>query len=153
MICRLTRRGKTKFATLKWYNWCQQIIQSQTCYPLNSQLPSHPQKSVIICELLLHPHPPSGWVSACDILINVIQSIIFAQVSVMAFMVIVIIRWGSLPYSDHELVTKTFGRDTLNCVWNPVIYPLCPSVCTSKFCYISSTSQPQTSCLRNRWKN
>ena len=30
----LTRRGKTKFATVKWYNLCQQIIQSQTCYPL-----------------------------------------------------------------------------------------------------------------------
>ena len=30
----LTRRGKTKFATIKWYNLCQQIIQSQTCYPL-----------------------------------------------------------------------------------------------------------------------
>ena len=31
----LTRRGKTKFATIKWYNLCLQIIQSQTCYPLN----------------------------------------------------------------------------------------------------------------------
>ena len=51
----LTRRGKTKFATVKWYNLCLQIIQSQTygaplliwgflcpvmgsiqrCYPLN----------------------------------------------------------------------------------------------------------------------
>ena len=31
----LTRRGKTKFATVKWYNLCRQIIQSQTCYPLN----------------------------------------------------------------------------------------------------------------------
>ena len=30
----LTGRGKTKFATIKWYNLCQQIIQSQTCYPL-----------------------------------------------------------------------------------------------------------------------
>ena len=30
----LTRRGKTKFATIKWYNLCLQIIQSQTCYPL-----------------------------------------------------------------------------------------------------------------------
>ena len=30
----LTRRGKTKFATIKWYNLCRQIIQSQTCYPL-----------------------------------------------------------------------------------------------------------------------
>ena len=30
----LTRRVKTKFATIKWYNLCQQIIQSQTCYPL-----------------------------------------------------------------------------------------------------------------------
>ena len=30
----LTRRGKTKFATVKWYNLCRQIIQSQTCYPL-----------------------------------------------------------------------------------------------------------------------
>ena len=30
----LTRRGKTKFANLKWYNLCQQIIQSQTCYSL-----------------------------------------------------------------------------------------------------------------------
>ena len=28
------RSGKTKFATIKWYNLCQQIIQSQTCYPL-----------------------------------------------------------------------------------------------------------------------
>ena len=34
----LTRRGKTKFATIKWYNLCQQIIQSQTCYPLNAAL-------------------------------------------------------------------------------------------------------------------
>ena len=25
---------KTKFATIKWYNLCLQIIQSQTCYPL-----------------------------------------------------------------------------------------------------------------------
>ena len=24
----------TKFATIKWYNLCLQIIQSQTCYPL-----------------------------------------------------------------------------------------------------------------------
>ena len=31
----LTRRGKTKFATVKWYNLCLQITQSQTCYPLN----------------------------------------------------------------------------------------------------------------------
>ena len=31
----LTRRGKTKFATIKIYNLCLQIIQSQTCYPLN----------------------------------------------------------------------------------------------------------------------
>ena len=31
----LTRRGKTKFATIKWFNLCLQIIQSQTCYPLN----------------------------------------------------------------------------------------------------------------------
>ena len=31
---RLTRRGKTKFGTIKWYNLCLQIIQSQTCYPL-----------------------------------------------------------------------------------------------------------------------
>ena len=31
----LTRRGKTKFAIIKWYNLCLQIIQSQTCYPLN----------------------------------------------------------------------------------------------------------------------
>ena len=30
----LTRRGKTKFATVKWYNLCRQIIQLQTCYPL-----------------------------------------------------------------------------------------------------------------------
>ena len=30
----LTRGGKTKFATIKWYNLCLQIIQSQTCYPL-----------------------------------------------------------------------------------------------------------------------
>ena len=30
----LTRSGKTKFATIKWYNLCRQIIQSQTCYPL-----------------------------------------------------------------------------------------------------------------------
>ena len=28
----LTRRGKTKFATVKWYNLCMQIIQSKTCY-------------------------------------------------------------------------------------------------------------------------
>ena len=26
---------KTKFATVKWFNLCLQIIQSQTCYPLN----------------------------------------------------------------------------------------------------------------------
>ena len=30
----LTRRGKTKFATIKWYDLCLQIILSQTCYPL-----------------------------------------------------------------------------------------------------------------------
>ena len=34
----LTRRGKTKFATIKWYNLCQQIIQPQTCYPLSKCL-------------------------------------------------------------------------------------------------------------------
>ena len=34
----LTRRGKTKFATIKWYNLCRQIIQSQTCYPLTNML-------------------------------------------------------------------------------------------------------------------
>ena len=28
-------KTKTKFATIKWYNLCRQIIQSQTCYPLN----------------------------------------------------------------------------------------------------------------------
>ena len=33
-IALLTRRSKTKFATIKWYNLCLQIIQSQTCYPL-----------------------------------------------------------------------------------------------------------------------
>ena len=33
----LTRRGKSKFATIKWYNLCLQIIQSQTCYPLITQ--------------------------------------------------------------------------------------------------------------------
>ena len=33
----LTRCGKTKFATIKWYNLCRQIIQSQTCYPLNKR--------------------------------------------------------------------------------------------------------------------
>ena len=32
----LTRRSKTKFATIKRYNLCLQIIQSQTCYPLNN---------------------------------------------------------------------------------------------------------------------
>ena len=31
----LARHGKTKFATVKWYNLCRQIIQSQMCYPLN----------------------------------------------------------------------------------------------------------------------
>ena len=31
----LMRRGKTKLATVKWYNLCLQIIQSQTSYPLN----------------------------------------------------------------------------------------------------------------------
>ena len=31
---KLTHRGKTKFATVKWYNLCLQIIQSQMCYPL-----------------------------------------------------------------------------------------------------------------------
>ena len=31
----LTRRGKTKFATVKLFNLCLQIIQSQTCYPLS----------------------------------------------------------------------------------------------------------------------
>ena len=35
----LTRRGKTKFATVKWYNLCLQIIQSQKCYPLNNVAP------------------------------------------------------------------------------------------------------------------
>ena len=35
MICRhKLRRGKSDFATVKWYNLCLQIIQSQTCYPL-----------------------------------------------------------------------------------------------------------------------
>ena len=29
-----SRRSKTKFATIKWYNLCRQIIQSPTCYPL-----------------------------------------------------------------------------------------------------------------------
>ena len=29
----LTRRGKTKFETKKWYNLCLQIIQIQACYP------------------------------------------------------------------------------------------------------------------------
>ena len=28
----LTLRGKNKFATVKWYNFCRQIIQSQPCY-------------------------------------------------------------------------------------------------------------------------
>ena len=31
----LTRPSKTKFATIKWYNICLQVIQSQTCYPLS----------------------------------------------------------------------------------------------------------------------
>ena len=30
----LTRRGKTEFSTVKWYNLCLQIIQFQTHYPL-----------------------------------------------------------------------------------------------------------------------
>ena len=30
LIC----HGKTKFVTVKWYNLCLHIIQSQTCYPL-----------------------------------------------------------------------------------------------------------------------
>ena len=34
----LTRRGKTKFATIKWYNLCLQMIQSRTCYPLSVYL-------------------------------------------------------------------------------------------------------------------
>ena len=42
MICRhklyhftvANTRFKTEFATVKWYNLCLQIIQSQTCYPL-----------------------------------------------------------------------------------------------------------------------
>ena len=29
-------RFKIKFATIKWYNLCLQIIQLQTCYPLIS---------------------------------------------------------------------------------------------------------------------
>ena len=36
----LTRCGKTKFATIIWYKFCLQIIQSQKCYPLN----------IIICK-------------------------------------------------------------------------------------------------------
>ena len=35
----LTCRGKSKFATVKWYNLSLQIIQSQTCCPLNLNLP------------------------------------------------------------------------------------------------------------------
>ena len=31
----LMRCGKTKFAIVKWYNLCLQIIQSQMCYSLN----------------------------------------------------------------------------------------------------------------------
>ena len=30
----MVRRGKTKFAIIKWYNLWRQIIQSQMCYPL-----------------------------------------------------------------------------------------------------------------------
>ena len=31
-------KTKTKFATIKWYNLCRQIIQSQTCYPLSRNI-------------------------------------------------------------------------------------------------------------------
>ena len=37
----LTRRSKTKFATIKWYNLCRQIIQSQTFYPLSHKYWCH----------------------------------------------------------------------------------------------------------------
>ena len=37
---RWTRRGKTKFATVKWHNLCLQVIQSKVCYPLIYQLHS-----------------------------------------------------------------------------------------------------------------
>ena len=40
----LTRRSKTKFATIKWYNLCLQIIQSQMCYPLISVCSKWSQK-------------------------------------------------------------------------------------------------------------
>ena len=46
----LTRRGKTKFATIKWYNLCQQIIQSQTCYPL-----------IFACKTLLYMYGACGF--------------------------------------------------------------------------------------------
>ena len=39
----LTRHGKTKFATVKWYNLFLQIFQSQTCYGLSV---------IVICDLL-----------------------------------------------------------------------------------------------------
>ena len=46
----MTRRGKTQFATIKWYNLCQQIIQSQTCYPLIFK------QEFILISLLLNPY-------------------------------------------------------------------------------------------------
>ena len=47
----LMRRGKTKFATIKWYNLCLQIIQLQTRYPLIYSLYRREEVCVIKKEL------------------------------------------------------------------------------------------------------
>ena len=47
-----TRRGKTKFATVKLYNYAFKIIQSQTCYPL---ILYHRTYQEHICHFELYP--------------------------------------------------------------------------------------------------
>ena len=43
----MTRRGKTKFENVEWYNLCLQIIQTQTCYP--QILPKIFNKFALLC--------------------------------------------------------------------------------------------------------
>ena len=49
------RAGKTKFATVKWYNLCLQIIQTQMCYPLvwnKSQVRKYMEGSRVLSNVL-----------------------------------------------------------------------------------------------------
>ena len=61
----LMSRGKTKFATVKWYDLCLQIIQSQTCCPVSNKTKIPPKISItqrlrnLSCSFTAYMYPTS----------------------------------------------------------------------------------------------